>query len=155
MLPPKNQRIRDLIDSNYSKSVRAFCFALGLDSSQKINRLFKIDPRNNKYPKPSSEILDLISNKLGVSILWLQTGEGDIFKTHQENDQPNDQDEYIEPNLKLNDMTLHKLLDAIAKRDRQIECRDQQMNEMLAQQSRLISVIETLSQGTLKQSNVR
>lgn len=85
---------------------------------------------------------------------WLITGKGEMLKTCEENDQPNDQDEYIEPNLKLNDMTLHKLLDAIAKRDRQIECRDQQMNEMLAQQSRLISVIETLSQGTLKQSNV-
>lgn len=68
LLPPINQKIKDIIDKQFNGSVRAFCLKLGLSNSQKVNRLFNIDPRNNKYPIPSTEILTLISNKLGVAI---------------------------------------------------------------------------------------
>lgn len=80
-MPLVNQRIRNIIDSDYSGSVRAFCIALGFSDSQKINRLFKVDTRNGKYPTPSIDILTLISNKLDVSLLWLQNGEGPMLKS--------------------------------------------------------------------------
>lgn len=79
-LPSVNQRIRNVIDSDYKGSVRAFCLALGFADSQKINRLFNLDKRNNRYPKPSIDVLELISNKLDISLLWLQTGEGQMLK---------------------------------------------------------------------------
>ena len=68
LLPPINQKIKDIIDERFNGSVRAFCLKLGLKNSQKINRLFNIDPRNEKYPIPSTEILTLISNTLDVPI---------------------------------------------------------------------------------------
>lgn len=80
-MPPVSQRIRNIVDSDYNGSVRAFCIALGFSDSQKINRLFKIDTRNNKYPTPSIDILNLISNKLDISLLWLQNGEGNMLKS--------------------------------------------------------------------------
>lgn len=53
---------------------------LGYSSSQKINRLFIVDERNNKYPTPSSTILSDISNKFDVDPSWLMTGEGNKKK---------------------------------------------------------------------------
>lgn len=79
-LPPVNQRIRELIDSKYHGSVRAFCVDIGFKDSQKVNRLFNIDPRNGKYPTPSIGILNSISNKLNVSLVWLQKGEDTIVE---------------------------------------------------------------------------
>jgi toxin-antitoxin system, antitoxin component, xre family len=85
-IPAVNQRIRNLIDTNFNGSVRAFCIALGFNESQKVNRLFKIDPRNGKYPTPSIDILNLISTKLDISLSWLQTGKGDIPHNNTEQD---------------------------------------------------------------------
>ena len=45
-----------------------------------------------------------------------------------------------------NDMTIQELLEAIKRRD-------QQMDEMLSQQGRLISIIESMSGETIKQSH--
>ncbi|RKU86498.1 helix-turn-helix transcriptional regulator [Parabacteroides sp. AF39-10AC] len=53
---------------------------LGYSSSQKINRLFIIDERNNKYPTPSSTILSDISNRFDIDPSWLMTGEGNKKK---------------------------------------------------------------------------
>ncbi len=79
-MPLVNQRIRSIIDTNYKGSVRAFCIALGFSDSQKINRLFKLDVRNGKYPTPSIDVLNMISNKLDISLIWLQYGEGSMLK---------------------------------------------------------------------------
>lgn len=81
-MPAVNQRIRHLIDSEYNGSVRAFCIALGFTDSQKVNRLFKIDQRNGKYPTPSIDILNLISNKLDISLIWLQNGDSSTVKSN-------------------------------------------------------------------------
>lgn len=80
-IPLVNQRIKKIIDTNYKGSVRALCIALGFSDSQKINRLFNIDSRNGKYPTPSIDILNLISNKLDISLAWLQNGEGSMLKS--------------------------------------------------------------------------
>lgn len=50
-------------------------------------------------------------------------------------------------NQQQNDMTIQELLEAIKRRD-------QQMDEMLSQQGRLISIIENMSGTTIKQSHV-
>ena len=67
-LPPKNQAIKNLIDERFKGNVSAFCRELDMRDTAKINRLFAIDKRNGKYPTPSTEILELISNKLRISI---------------------------------------------------------------------------------------
>lgn len=50
-------------------------------------------------------------------------------------------------NQQQNDMTIQELLEAIKRRD-------QQMDEMLSQQGRLISIIENMSGTTIKKSHV-
>ena len=67
-LPPKNQAIKDIIYERFNGNVSAFCRELDMKDTQKINRLFIPDKRNNKYPTPSTEILELISNKLRISL---------------------------------------------------------------------------------------
>lgn len=75
-LPPINQRIKDLIEEEANGNKTAFAKMLGYSSSQKINRLFIVDERNNKYPKPSSTIISDISNRFDINSNWLITGEG-------------------------------------------------------------------------------
>lgn len=77
-LPSKNQSIKKLIQEKYDGNVCAFCRALGIKDSQKINRLFKIDKRSGKYPIPSTKIIELISNKLEISV-------DELFGVHQSN----------------------------------------------------------------------
>lgn len=63
-LPPINQRIKDLIEEEANGNKTAFAKMLGYSSSQKINRLFIVDERNNKYPKPSSTIIQIYQTGL-------------------------------------------------------------------------------------------
>lgn len=74
--PPVNKRIFDLIEEKANGNKTAFARALGYSSSQKINRLFIVDERNNRYPKPSTAIMNDISNTFDIDLMWLMTGEG-------------------------------------------------------------------------------
>lgn len=75
-LPPKNQAIKNLIRDRFDGNVSAFCRELDMKDTQKINRLFSIDKRNGKYPTPTTDILELISNKLSIPI-------EELFGVHQ------------------------------------------------------------------------
>lgn len=74
---------------------------------------------------------------------WLLTGEGEMLTTDR--DGHTIESDAIET-TKLNDMNITRLLDTIERQGRQID-------EMLEQNGRLISIIETLA-GTSKQSRV-
>lgn len=67
-LPLINKRILSLINEKCNGNVAKFARELGLEKSQKINRLFKIDKRNNEYPTPSFDVLKLISEKFNFPI---------------------------------------------------------------------------------------
>lgn len=77
-LPPITKRIKDLINTKFDGNVRRFCAYLGLDASSKINRLFKIDKRNNEFPMPSVNILMSIADAFDVSMDWLVYGKDKI-----------------------------------------------------------------------------
>lgn len=88
-----------------------------------------------------------ISEKMASSIIkvfpdirevWLLTGEGEM--THPVNSLPS-----CEFNPKTTDMTMTRLLESIERKDRQ-------MDELISQQGRLITIIENLSGGPEKQS---
>lgn len=72
---------------------------------------------------------------------WLLTGKGNMLKGQSVSTNSED------TNQQQNDMTIQELLEAIKRRD-------QQMDEMLSQQGRLISIIENMSGTTIKQSHV-
>lgn len=71
---------------------------------------------------------------------WLLTGKGNMLK-----EQSGSTNSDI-TNQQQNDMTIQELLEAIKRRD-------QQVDEMLSQQGRLISIIESMSGATIKQSH--
>lgn len=78
--PPVTQRIKYLIDNYAEGSVRKFSQMIELSSSQKLNRLFNLDKRNNKYPEPSYDIIQSIANKFStININWLMMGSGDMM----------------------------------------------------------------------------
>lgn len=72
---------------------------------------------------------------------WLLTGKGNMLKEQSVSTNSDS------TNQQQNDMTIQELLEAIKRRD-------QQMDEMLSQQGRLISIIENMSGTTIKQSHV-
>lgn len=77
LLPSDNQRIKDIIEFYCDGNELLFSREIGI-SQPRINRLFKIDPRSDKYPAPSYEIVQAIINKfIDVNPRWLLTGQGD------------------------------------------------------------------------------
>jgi hypothetical protein len=96
--PPTTERIRKLIDFYAHGSVRKFSQMIGLSSSQKLNRLFHLDKRNNKYPEPSSETIHAIVDKFDIlNANWLFTGKGDMFLVNTDSNLvvSDSDDEYI------------------------------------------------------------
>lgn len=83
-IPAENQRIRTIIE--YFCDGNELQFSKEINISQpRINRLFNIDPRNNKYPAVTFDIIKAIINKfINVSAEWLVTGMGDMKKNTYE-----------------------------------------------------------------------
>lgn len=76
-LPAINKRIQYLVESKANGSVRKFAQLTGISSSQKLNRIFNLDKRNDKYPEPSLDMIQSIANKFSnVNLNWLLNGEG-------------------------------------------------------------------------------
>ena len=77
LLPSDNQRIKDIIDFYCNGNELQFSKEINI-SQPRINRLFKVDPRSDKYPAPSYEIVQAIINKfVEVNPRWLLTGDGE------------------------------------------------------------------------------
>ena len=78
-LPELNSRIRKIIDMKSGGSVKKFAENIGI-SQQKINRLFNIDTRTNKYPTVTSDVLTQIAEMfVDINPKWLLTGKGTII----------------------------------------------------------------------------
>ncbi|MEG1499392.1 MAG: hypothetical protein RR333_08245 [Bacteroidales bacterium] len=81
LLPPINHRIQKLIKLYAKGSVKKFSEIIGLSSSQKLNRIFNIDIRNQQYPIASIDIITAIANMFSsISMDWLLTGDGPMNK---------------------------------------------------------------------------
>lgn len=86
-------------------------------------------------------IEEILNYYTDINRIWLLTGEGNMLKEQSVSTN------FENTNQQQNDMTIQELLEAIKRRD-------QQMDEMLSQQGRLISIIENMSGTTIKQSHV-
>lgn len=74
-LPIPNKRIYDLVQSKSDGNVKAFAEMIGV-KQQILDRIFKKDPRNGKYPSISEKIKEGLENTFGLDDIWLLTGEG-------------------------------------------------------------------------------
>lgn len=88
-----------------------------------------------KSPLNSDAIENILSKLPQINPSWLITGEGKMLA------------EKDAINQTKNDMTQEKFFDALERRDKQFD-------ELLEQNSRLISVIENMTGTTIKQSHV-
>ncbi|WP_347066067.1 S24 family peptidase [Flavobacterium sp. WV_118_3] len=80
-LPIENQRIKEIIKYYCNGNELQFSREIGV-SQPRINRLFSIDSRSNKYPLVSFEITQAIINKfVDVSADWIMTGKGEMLKS--------------------------------------------------------------------------
>lgn len=79
-LPIENQRVKIVINECCNGNELQFSKEIGI-SQPRINRLFSIDPRSNKYPVVSFEIVQAIINKfIYISAEWLISGRGEMNK---------------------------------------------------------------------------
>ncbi len=86
-------------------------------------------------------IEEILNYYTDINRIWLLTGEGNMLKEQSVSTN------FENTNQQSENMTIQELLEAIKRRD-------QQMDEMLSQQGRLISIIENMSGTTIKQSHV-
>lgn len=79
-LPPVNGRIKDLINLKTNGNVSKFSELIGV-VPQKVNRLFNIDTRTQKYPDPlKTDIIDRIEKAFpDVRKLWILAGDGEMI----------------------------------------------------------------------------
>jgi len=113
-------------------------------SQNKFAKAIGVSPAfvNNISKGIGADKLQRISNIFtDLNTDWLLTGKGNMLKGQSVSTNSED------TNQQQNDMTIQELLEAIKRRD-------QQMDEMLSQQGRLISIIENMSGTTIKQSHV-
>lgn len=76
--------MRKLIEHYAGGSVKLFSEQIELSSSQRLNRIFNLDRRNNEYPIVSSEVLIAIANMFSsVDINWILTGRGNMLIQEQ------------------------------------------------------------------------
>lgn len=78
-LPEINSRIKHLIDVYADGNVAEFVRQTGISSHQVLNRIFNIDSRSGKYPKPSNDIISRIQHSFPeINANWLLTGKGSM-----------------------------------------------------------------------------
>ena len=132
-LPVVNERVKQLVDFYANGSVKRFSEMIHLSSSQKLNRVFNLDKRNNEYPEVSSDILLSIANMFAdINTEWLLTGRGEMTKTSQPTPtehiqtscvSKNKDKEKFDGNQGLSPEIFHKLLSTI--KEQQITIKEQ------------------------------
>lgn len=88
-LPVVNKRVYDLVVKYENGNVSKFAERIGV-TQQVLNRIFKKDGRNGKYPSVSPDIKKGLLNSLGIDEISLLTGEGSMLKdeSSKENSMP-------------------------------------------------------------------
>lgn len=93
-LPLENQRVKKIIDYYCNGNELQFSKEINI-SQPRINRLFSLDSRSNKYPVVSFEIIQAIINKfINIDSTWLITGKGEMLRSNTDNKAINTERDY-------------------------------------------------------------
>ena len=95
-LPELNNRIFEVIEHYSDGNITEFSRSLSGISRQRLDRLFKVDPRSNKYPTVSPDIIREVLDKYPINSDWLIKGEGTMLKKKEDEAVP-----ILNPNIKM------------------------------------------------------
>ena len=84
-LPILNKKIYDLVQEKSDGNISAFADRIDV-KQQVLDRLFKKDKRNGKYPSVSENIKKGIKDTFGIDELQLLTGKGSILNKPIQNE---------------------------------------------------------------------
>ncbi len=113
-IPEINRRIREVVDNKANGSVNKFSKIVGM-SQPRLNRLFNLDQRTNKYPSIPTELLIKITKVfIDINPTWLLTGKGELLLSNKDIDK-NKRDS-VEYQLEDKDRQIKILINQLAKK---------------------------------------
>ncbi len=143
-IPELNKRILQLVDIKASGSVNKFSKKINI-SQQKLNRLFILDKRTQKYPSVPTDIIVNISEMfVNINIDWLMTGRGEMFNNQSNENYSNNNIVTGSGNMQNNNSNNNQLVaddnlfleNAFLKKEVKI------LREQLEMQKKFIEILE-------------
>lgn len=118
-MPDLNKRILGLIQLYTQGNVSKFAKMCEMASSQKLNRIFKIDNVSKKYPVPSTDIiLDISKTFSEIDLNWLIRGES-ISEEINETKKDNDNHHYDKP-YNMEEVIVNKVSEKLMQKINQL-----------------------------------
>ncbi len=122
-LPIANRNVKNLINQTFNGNITQFARQIGM-SQQRVDRLFKTDPRSGKYPSVSEKMKNAIKKTFNIDDFWFYrecdvsgrygSSDEDIFKQKGNNDNHTKEIEYLKEVIRMKD-------ELIASKDNQIK----------------------------------
>ncbi|MDR0692424.1 MAG: hypothetical protein LBF69_05245 [Prevotellaceae bacterium] len=123
-LPNLNSRVKEIIENLDNGNVAKFAKRLENVSQQRLNRIFNVDTRTNKYPGvPDDLLIDIAASIPDISLDWLLTGKGEMLKINQKvGDVKNSKivNSHIN-NYQINSELIDTLKEQLNKKDKEID----------------------------------
>lgn len=128
-LPVANRNVKNLINQTFNGNITEFARQIGV-SQQRVDRLFRTDPRSGKYPSVSEKMKNAIKKTFNIDDFWffienaicpgvLESSDEDIFGS-QNGDIQNDNESSKEKEIEHLKELLKAKDELIASKDNQI-----------------------------------
>ena len=129
-MPVANQNVKNLINQTFNGNITQFARQIGM-SQQRVDRLFKTDPRSGKYPSVSEKMKNAIKKTFNIDDFWffienamcpgvMGSSDEDIFGPQNENIIQNDNESSKEKEIEHLKELLRAKDELIASKDNQI-----------------------------------
>lgn len=129
-MPVANQNVKNLINQTFNGNITQFARQIGM-SQQRVDRLFKTDPRSGKYPSVSEKMKNAIKKTFNIDDFWffienamcpgvMGSCDEDIFGPQNENIIQSDNEKSKEKEIEHLKELLKAKDELIASKDNQI-----------------------------------
>ncbi len=130
-LPVANRNVKNLINQTFGGNITQFARLIGV-SHQRVDRLFKTDPRSGKYPSVSEKMKNAIKKTFNIDDFWffvenamcpgvMANNEEDIFEPQNTDVIQNDNESNKEKEIEHLKELLRAKDELIASKDNQIK----------------------------------
>nr|DAQ52838.1 MAG TPA: helix-turn-helix domain protein [Caudoviricetes sp.] len=129
-MPVANQNVKNLINQTFNGNITQFARQIGM-SQQRVDRLFKTDPRSGKYPSVSEKMKNAIKKTFNIDDFWffienamcpgvMGNSDEDIFGPQNDNIIQSDNESSKEKEIEHLKELLRAKDELIASKDNQI-----------------------------------